>query len=113
LWDNIVKLRDLLQEFGLPAIAWMPNTNHRLLPSNPVGCCGCIVSHRDYARRSKQCDKHLQQFLASPALAGIVLAIGERFVRFVRVEWKNVPQKYPSIYLVKHAPNNCRRPLGD
>tara|TARA_R110000850_G_scaffold262113_3_gene390442 strand:+ start:8255 stop:8506 length:252 start_codon:yes stop_codon:yes gene_type:complete len=29
------------------------------------------------------------------------------------MEWKYIPQEYPSINLIQHAPDNSRRPLGD
>jgi hypothetical protein len=53
----------------------------------------------------------LEQLLTSASFTSIMLTIGKRITRFVRMKRKNIPQEYPRIDLIQHAPYNRCRPF--
>jgi hypothetical protein len=103
----------LAQELSLPAVAWVPDADHRYDIHDAVGCGSRIVPNRDDACWPQQYNKRLEEVLASTPFARVMLAIGKRIIRFVRVEWKHVPQEYSGINLIEHAPDDGSRPLGN
>ncbi len=99
-----VEFRDLLLELSLPSIARVSHANHGYRICDAMSRSGGIVADGYDARWTQQNNELLEQFFASLPLASIVLPIGERISRFMRMKRKDVPEEDPSINVLQHAP---------
>lgn len=77
-----------------------------------MGRSGSIVADGDDARRLQQDNELLEQFFAGSPFVRIVLAVGERISRFMRMKGEDVPEEDASINVFQHAPYDRRSSLG-
>jgi len=100
----------------------MPHTNHGCGICDAARGSGGIVTDGHDASRAQQDNELLEQFFAGSPLTRIVLPVGERISRFVRMKREDVPEEDASLNVFQHAPYDCggsfshsgayRRPLG-
>jgi hypothetical protein len=69
----------------------MPDLNNVVQVGEAASHIGSIIADSNQTSRLQEIDKLAKQFFTCASFKRIVRAIGKRIVRFMRMQWENVP----------------------
>ena len=93
---QVIDGRNSANEFILASVTWMPNLH--CLHTYSIERRLCVATDRNNSAWFQMLKYPKQQGLAGIAFGVIMGAVRKRFIRFMRMKWKDIPQKDGRIY---------------